>query len=235
LTECGSTESVSAKQVVDFRRPFLDCMPSTSRDHLLLNSTTLRYGAGQIAFQPGDDDRADILETGFARIYLSSSDGRQTTIRYVHPGELMGGLLVMGAAFDGSVQILVDSTVVHLDLRVVRSRIASDADLGQAVATDLALRYAHAVRTIALHAFGSVTQRVAFDLLERASRNQLSTGLLATEMSQQELADGIGSARQVVARSLSDLRSRRLVATTHRHISVLDPVRLEAVAVSNLF
>jgi len=36
----------------------------------------------------GDRDRADILETGFARIYLSSSEGRQATIRHVPPEAL---------------------------------------------------------------------------------------------------------------------------------------------------
>ena len=74
--------------------PFLERMPRESRDHVLLNSTRIRYPAGTIAFHPGDADRADILENGFARLYLTSSAGRQTTIRYVHPGELMGGLLV---------------------------------------------------------------------------------------------------------------------------------------------
>lgn len=226
---------MAMKTVVDLRRPFLDSIPSTSRELLLLNSARIHYPAGKIAFQPGDADRADILDAGFARIYLSSSDGRQTTIRYVHPGELMGALLVMGAEFDGSVQLLMDSTVIHLDLPAVRHRVIADPALGKAVASDLAARYSHAVRTIGLHAFGSVQQRVAFDLLERASRNQLSTGLLEAEVSQQEIADGIGSARQVVARSLSDLRADGLVATTHRHIRLLDPVRLEAVALSNLY
>jgi CRP-like cAMP-binding protein len=213
---------------------FLECVPPPSRDQILLNSTKIRYSAGAIAFQPGDPDRADILETGFARIYLSSSDGRQATIRYVHAGELMGGLLVMGATFDGSVQIVVNSTVIHLDLLAVRRRVAMDPALGNAVAADLALRYSHAVRTIGLHAFGSVIQRVAFDLLERASRSQLSTGLLEAEVSQQEIADGIGSARQVVTRGLAELRSRGLVATTQRHVRILDPVRLEALTLSNL-
>jgi CRP/FNR family transcriptional regulator, cyclic AMP receptor protein len=214
--------------------PFLDCLPPKSREQLVVNSTKLRYAAGTIAFQPGDPDRADILETGFARIYLSSSEGRQATIRYVHPGELMGGLLVMGAAFDGSVQIVVASTVIHLDLLAVRRRVVADAALGNAVAADLALRYSHAVRTIGLQAFGSVLQRVAFDLLERATRSQLSTGLLEADVSQQEIADGIGSARQVVARGLAGLRSRGLVTTTHRHVRILDPVRMEALALSNL-
>ncbi len=120
----------------------------------------------------------------------------------------------MGAAFDGSVQLLVDSTLTHLDLLAVRSRVIADPALGSAVASDLAIRYSHAVRTIGMHAFGSVEQRVAFDLLERPSRNQLSTGLLEAEVSQQQIADGIGSARQVVARNLSNLRSHGLVATT---------------------
>ena len=226
---------MATQPVLEFSStPFLAGMPPKSREQILVNSTKIRYAAGTIAFQPGDPDRADILETGFARIYLSSPEGRQATIRYVHPGELMGGLLVMGAAFDGSVQIVVDSTVIHLDLLAVRRRVIADPALGKAVASDLALRYSHAVRTIGLHAFGTVIQRVAFDLLERASRSQLSTGLLGADVSQQEIADGIGSARQVVTRGLAGLRSRGLVATTHRHVRILDPVRLEALALSNL-
>ena len=55
--------------------PFLDRMPRESRDEILVNSTRIRYVAGTIAFHPGDADRADLLETGFARLYLTSSDG----------------------------------------------------------------------------------------------------------------------------------------------------------------
>ena len=214
--------------------PFLDRMPADSRAQVLVNSTRIRYQAGSVAYQPGDPHRADILDGGFARIYLSSSDGRQTTIRYVRPGELMGGLLVVGGLFDGSVQMLEDSQVIHLHLLAVRRRLAVDPALGGALAADLALRYTHAVRTIGLHAFGSVVQRVAFDLLDRASRSQLSTGLLEADVSQQEIADGIGSARPVVAQALADLRARDLVATGHRRVRILNPMRLEAVAFAKL-
>ena len=65
--------------------PFLERMPIASREQVLFNSSRIRYAAGTIAFQPGDSDRADTLERGFARLYLTSSEGRQTTIRYVHP------------------------------------------------------------------------------------------------------------------------------------------------------
>ncbi len=213
---------------------FLDRMPPASREQILVNSTRIRYPAGTIAFQPGDLDRADILETGFARLYLTSSDGRQTTIRYVHSGELMGGLLVMGAAFDGSAQMIMDSTVIHLDLLTVRRRVDVDPAVGSALAADLAQRYAHCVRTIALHAFGSIVQRVAYDLLDRACRTQLSAGHLEAAASQQEIADGIGSVRSVVARGMTTIRARRLVDTAPRRVRIIDPTGLEELAFSGL-
>jgi CRP/FNR family transcriptional regulator len=209
-------------------------MPRASRVQILVNSTRIRYPAGTIAFRPGDRDRADILEKGFARLYLSSSDGRQTTIRYVHPGELMGGLLVMRGVFDGSVQMIVDSTVIHLDLLTIRRLVDIDPAVGSALAADLARRYSHCIRTIALHAFGSVVQRVAFDLLDRASRTQLSAGHLEAAVSQQEIADGIGSVRPVVAKGLTAIRARRLVDTAHRRVRIIDPAGLEALAFSGL-
>src|SRR5256712_5792120 len=112
--------------------PFLDRMPRESREQILVNSSKIRYAAGTIAFRPGDPDRADILEKGFARLYLTTSEGRQTTIRYVHPGELMGGMLVMGAVFDGFVQMIVDSIVLHLDLLTARRRADRHARAGAA-------------------------------------------------------------------------------------------------------
>jgi len=226
---------MATQPVVDLGgMPFLDRMPRESREQVLVNSSRIRYTAGTIPFQAGDADRADILEKGFARLYLTSSEGRQTTIRYVHPGELMGGLLVMGGVFDGSVQMIMDSTGIHLDLHTVRRRVDVDPAVGKALAADLAQRYTHCVRTIALHAFGSVVQRVAFDLLDRACRTQLSGGHLEAAVSQQEIADGIGSVRPVVAKGLTAIRARRLVDTAHRRVMIIDPAGLEALALSGL-
>jgi CRP-like cAMP-binding protein len=226
---------MATQPVVDLgSTPFLERMPRESRDQILVNSKRIEYPAGTIAFQPGDPDRADILEKGLVRLYLTSRAGRQTAIRYVHPGELMGGLLVMGGVFGGSAQMIVDSTVIHLDLRTVRRRVDVDPMLGSALAADLALRYSHCVRTIALYAFGSVVQRVAFDVLDRACRTQLSSGQLEAAASQQEIADGIGSARPVVARALTAIRARRLIDTGHRRARIIDPAGLEALAFSGL-
>jgi CRP/FNR family transcriptional regulator len=146
----------------------------------------------------------------------------------------MGAVLVMGAGFDGSVQLVTDSESIRLDVATVRRRVEADAALASSLAGDLALRYSHTVRCLAIHVFGTVVERVAFDLLERATRTQISTGMLQANASHQEIADGIGSVRQVVTRALTDLRKQGLIEISHRVVRISDPAALEVIAFAPL-
>ena len=78
----------------------------------------------------------------------------------------------------------------------------------------------------AINTFGSVRQRVAAHLLDLASAQQRPGGQLMARVSQQELADAVGSVREVVARVLREFRRDRLVATAPDRIHVLDPAGL---------
>jgi CRP-like cAMP-binding protein len=71
-----------------------------------------------------------------------------------------------------------------------------------------------------------MTERLAFDLLERASETQLRDGRLVCHATHEQLADSIGSSREVVSRILADLRRRRLVVTSRGQIRVTDVTRL---------
>jgi CRP/FNR family transcriptional regulator len=210
--------------------PFSDRLPQGKLELLLIGSSVIRYAAGSVAYRPGDPDRVDILSSGMARGFLTAADGRQTTVRYVHAGELMGGVLVMNAGFEGSVQMIADSVVERLDIDHMRQQVATDIAVCDAIAGDLAARYAHTVRTVAVHAFGSVVQRLAFDLLDRACNGQLESGRLVMAASQQELADSIGSVREVVARAVADLRDKGWITTSRRQVRVVDPHALDDFA-----
>jgi len=144
----------------------------------------------------------------------------------------MGGLLATGAIFEGSTQITVSSKALRLDARTVRKQVEIDGELAKAMTAELAIRYAHIIRTLSVHLFGTMLQRIAFDLLERACREQLAHGTLEVRASHDEIANGIGSVRQVVSRGLSDLREMGLVATGQRRIQILEPARLEELAVA---
>jgi CRP/FNR family transcriptional regulator, cyclic AMP receptor protein len=84
----------------------------------------------------------------------------------------------------------------------------------------------------AVNAFGSVRQRVAAHLLDLASAQQHPRGRLAARVSHQELADTVGSVREVVARTLREFRVAGIVATAADSVVILDPVRLYAETAS---
>lgn len=69
-------------------------------------------------------------------------------------------------------------------------------------------------------------QRIAAHLLDLASAQQRPQGDLVARVSQQELADAVGSVREVAARTLRELRLARLVATSPDRVHILDPAGL---------
>jgi CRP/FNR family transcriptional regulator, cyclic AMP receptor protein len=68
-----------------------------------------------------------------------------------------------------------------------------------------------------------VRQRVAAHLLDLASAQQRPQARLVARVSQQELADAVGSVREVVARALRDFRLAGLMATAPDSVVILEP------------
>ncbi|HYB47008.1 MAG TPA: helix-turn-helix domain-containing protein [Streptosporangiaceae bacterium] len=97
-----------------------------------------------------------------------------------------------------------------------------------AISGELNRRLYDTLEQTAVNAFGSVRQRVAAHLLDLASAQQEPAGRLAARVSQQELADAVGSVREVVARVLRELRVAGVIATAADRIVILDAARLYA-------
>jgi CRP-like cAMP-binding protein len=72
-----------------------------------------------------------------------------------------------------------------------------------------------------------VTARVAMALLELARDED---GLMTVDANQQQIADSVGSVREVVARSLKQLRAAGLIDRQGTVTVVLDPAALRRLA-----
>jgi CRP/FNR family transcriptional regulator, cyclic AMP receptor protein len=89
------------------------------------------------------------------------------------------------------------------------------------------------VSEISGSAFATVRQRVARHLLdlaserlpEPASEHRSGSGLVV-RVSQRELADAVGTTREVVVRVLRELRHEGIVWTGRDQIVIADPARL---------
>jgi CRP/FNR family transcriptional regulator, cyclic AMP receptor protein len=87
-------------------------------------------------------------------------------------------------------------------------------------------RLSDTIDAVADRAFGSLRRRVARHLLDLAIGN--NDGRLIAPVTQQGLAEAVGSARPAVAKVVAELRELGLVATASPGIAILDPEGLHA-------
>jgi CRP/FNR family transcriptional regulator len=127
------------------------------------------------------------------------------------------------------VQVVVKSTLTSLDVPMARKLVATENQVTAAVAAHLAALVRNAFRLIAVRSLGDIRQRLAYDLLDRACRSQLEVGRLEARATQADLADSIGSAREVVGRTLSGLRADGIIETAPGLVRVIDPMRLAGI------
>ena len=208
---------------------FLSLLSDVNRRRFLENSSRAVYPTGAIAYHPESPPAAFMCDRGLVVAYWTVPDGREATLAFGHARELVGAMNIVGRAAPVFVQVVVESTLTMLDVEVVRNLAKTELEVMTALATHLTARLRDAFGVIAVRSLGNIRERVAFDLLERAFQSQLAGGRLEARATHADLADSIGSSREVVSRTLSSLRAERMIETAHGLVRVLDPIRLEAI------
>jgi CRP-like cAMP-binding protein len=208
---------------------FLSLLSEANRRRVLEGSTKEVYPAGAIAFHPEGPPRSFVLERGLARVYAAVPDGRQATVTFVHEHELAGGTAIASHPPRVLIQVVIPSTLTILDLENVRRLARTENEVGVALATHLAARLRATFRLVAVRSLGTIRERVAYDLLDRACQSQLALGRLECRATHADLADSIGSSREVVSRTVRDLRGAGIIETAPGMVRVLDPLRLSAI------
>jgi CRP/FNR family transcriptional regulator, cyclic AMP receptor protein len=186
----------------------------------------IAFPAGVVTEYPVDPPVADVLQSGVLRAFQVSDQGRGSTIAYVTAGTFVGSLPAVGQRPTVFLQPLVDSTVLRLDAARFRELYETSGDFTRALAIHAGTILGRVVRTLTVRTLGGVKERIAFDLLERASAEQLVSGDIAVDVTHEALADSVGSVREVVSRVLSELRDRGIVSTRPGRIHLDDPGRL---------
>jgi CRP/FNR family transcriptional regulator len=213
--------------VVDaMRRSFLGGLPSEVVDALLADGECTDYPAGSTVYREGSAPRAALVLRGLLRVYMTSREGRQVTVRYARGTDVLGIAVLVGGPVNVGVQALAPTSLFRINAQTLTQAARHDARVAWAIAEELNRRLYDILQQTAINAFGSVKQRVAAHLLDLASAQQRSQARLVARVSQQELADAVGSVREVVARALRDFRLAGLVATAPDSVVILDPTRL---------
>lgn len=212
-------------------RSHLRSLPERTTDDLLSSANLIRVPAGGTLHREGD--RAAHLElvvSGLLRVYVTALDGRTLTVRYCQAGSILGAVSLFASPFSmpASVQAVTDAEILALSAPSIAHAAERDNRLARALIDELSDRVMSFIAEIPGSAFATVKQRVARHLLDLASANQANQDgrELVVTISQQALADAVGSVREVVVRALRELRADGWIDTGQRGIVLLNPERL---------
>ena len=206
------------------RTGFLFALPGAAVETLLTEAIRMDVPAGSLIYRGEESPRVFVVLDGLVRVFLSSPEGRQVTVRYARQGDVAGLALVLGGPAPESIQAMTNASVVAFRVQTLRSLIASDPGVASACAEELTRQLYRALGDLSEQAFWSVRQRLVRQLLDLASMRAGSKLVVAA--SQQELADGVASVREVVTRSLHQLQDDGLIEISRDEIVLLDPDRL---------
>jgi CRP/FNR family transcriptional regulator len=207
-------------------------LPSDVLDELFEGAVRMKVSAGSVAHWALDAEQyLELVITGVIRVFVTAPDGRTMTIRYCRSGELLGAMSLFSDEFTepATKQALVDTELLMMSPSTVRVLAHRDLRVASALLVELSERARNFVNEIPGTAFATVRQRVARQLLDLASTHQQDRdpdAELAVRITQQGLAEAVGTVREVVVRTLRQLRDAGVVRTERDRIVLLDPAQL---------
>ena len=85
-------------------RSFLADLPPELVGRLRAEGERADYPAGTTVYRPGSGPQAALVVGGLLRVYLMSVGGRQVTVRYARPGDVLGIAVLVGGPASTGVQ-----------------------------------------------------------------------------------------------------------------------------------
>lgn len=220
-------EGLHARSVEAWESSYFAELPRTIRYAMLRDAAVVTVAAGETIYEAFGPPRLALLHRGQARVKVVSAAGRAATVRYAGPGQVIG---LPAAISDGSpvgADAITVCEVSMLNVRTLRRLARTEAQVGWLLARQTSQIVYETVDFLGDNLFGSVLQRVSRHLLDLAGR--CDEGLVV-RMDQQEIADSIGSVREVVARALRTLSEQGHLERRPGMIRLLDPAALHRIA-----
>lgn len=205
--------------------PLAACTPDVA-ENLLGDARELTLHPGATFYRGthhAETEKLGLVVTGLLRTFRRSLDGRQVTLRYAEPGRLIGLPAVLGEGAGAEGQALLESRVLALNASRFRAVASREPALAWAVAEHLANIVRQAGDVVSAQLFLPMASRVARALLDMATTDG---DRLVVRASHQDLADEIGSVREVVSRTLRELTKQGYIDRDGSLIVIEDPNRL---------
>jgi CRP/FNR family transcriptional regulator len=196
-------------------------LPPALISGLAAGARTTVHPRSDIMIGRGARDRVGVMTDGLARTTIQSPQGRTGAVLYHRRGDLLS-VASLFLPMPADMVAVERTTVIWLDGAALARMARCSADLGWHLASAVSEWGVHMSEAAEEFAFKSVQGRISTHLLHLASPQAYGAGPSVAYVTQQELADSIGSVREVVARILGTYERLGILAVSRRKITVLD-------------
>lgn len=206
----------------------LENAPARVRERFRQVASPCRLPEGRLAIQTGDRCPGLVFPArGRLRVFLTGADGREITLYRVEPGQgcvLSAACVLADGPFPAMAVVEEELEGWLIPAAPFREWVRREDFWMDYVFRLLNQRLATVLARLEDATFGSLEQRMARCVIERLGPEG------ALEVTQQELADEIGSAREAVNRVLRRWQDRGWVRLGRGRLEVLEPARLRDLA-----
>ncbi|MHB8918198.1 MAG: Crp/Fnr family transcriptional regulator [Desulfocucumaceae bacterium] len=199
-------------------------------DGLIMERT---YNRSRIIFVEGEPGEAVFfLKSGRIKISKQSEDGREQILHFIHPGEIFAEVILFdGGPYPATAEAVEDSKIGMVRNSDMERITLSNPGIALGMLKIMSRRLRSAQKQINDLALMDTSRRMASTLLFLVAEQGVPCdGGIAIDMSltNQDLANMIGTSRETANRILSDMRRQKTINIDRKQITVTDIKRLKS-------
>lgn len=227
------SEIIDGCQTCKVRKSGFCCGLTTkaAKDFDFIKSSTV-YPEGATLFLEKQDPRGvSVLCEGEVKLTISSTEGKTLILRIAKAGEILGLMAVLaGKPFEATAEALRPCQVAFVRRAEFLRFAAQHPGVFQAMVRQLSSNYYGAceqLRTVALSASAQGRlARLLLDWSSEAEETELGS-CVQLPLTHEEIAEFIGSSRETVTRTFSELKMQHLVTVKGSTLTISDRAGLE--------
>lgn len=202
--------------------PYFATLADDMLDRVAAIAQPRRFNDGEALFFEGDSDPAlHVVESGIVRIFKVSIEGREQVLRLMQPGDTFADVPAFdGGSYPANADAMEAAVVLKIPREPMLQLMREHPDIALGALSTMATRARHLTALVEDLSLRRVMGRVA---------NLLLTNSAGVTLSQTQMATMVGTAREMVNRSLNALEDKGIIEIHGQHIRILDAERLEAI------
>jgi len=199
-----------------------DVLKEKQSQKIAENSKIIELQAGNLLFGPEDKvESIYIIHQGKVKIYKLNETGKQLTLAYLVPGNIIGEVDIFSMRPRGVfAEIAEDAKLCVINKNYLREIILDHHELTEKMFQLVCSRVKELENDIYNQAICNTRDKIINKLLNLGLSNKNSSETAIIDITHQELAEMIGSSRETVSLTLKTLENSSYIKLLHGKIKI---------------